>query len=324
MSLPYIYTDNNPLKYLHTAKLAAVEQRWASQLASFKFNIVYRSGKSNVCADALSRQTHGDTESATSTDVQEILCSKACSSSLPTPTQVVATQSHITMDTNDSTDTYPKSTADPTLLLPSYSRPELIELQQRDPTICSFLHFWRQAKKPTTAEKKALTPAVQTLLKQWPRVSEIDGLLYRTVIDQRECELAQLILPECLKEKVLSSLHNEMGHQGLERTTLLARSRFYWPGMHSDIEDWIKKCERCVLAKMPQPRIRAPMGHLTASQPLELLAIDFTLLEPSSDGRENVLVMTDVFTKFSLAIPTRDQKATTVARVLVKEWFQKY
>ena len=102
-------------------------------------------------------------------------------------------------------------------------------------------------------------------------MSEVDGLLYWTVIGQRECELPQLILPECLKEKVLSSLHNEMGHQGLERTTLLARSRFYWPGMHSDIEDWIKKCERCVLAKMPQPRIRAPMGHITASQPLELL-----------------------------------------------------
>ena len=34
--------------------------------------------------------------------------------------------------------------------------------------------------------------------------------------------------------------------------------------------------------------------------------------------------MTDVFTKFSHAVATKDQKATTVAKVLVKEWFQKY
>jgi hypothetical protein len=45
--------------------------------------------------------------------------------------------------------------------------------------------------------------------------------------------------------------------------------------------------------------------------------MDFTILEKSSDGRENVLVLTDVFTKFTHAIPTRDQKATTVAKVLV-------
>ncbi|CAC5383311.1 unnamed protein product [Mytilus coruscus] len=58
-------------------------------------------------------------------------------------------------------------------------------------------------------------------------------------------------------------------------------------------------------------------------KPLDILAMDFTVLEKSSDGRENVLVLTDVFTKFTQAIPTRDQKATTVAKVLVKDWFLK-
>ena len=46
-----IYTDNNPLKYLQTAKLGAVEQHWATELAYFTFTIIYRSGKSNTNAD---------------------------------------------------------------------------------------------------------------------------------------------------------------------------------------------------------------------------------------------------------------------------------
>ena len=59
------------------------------------------------------------------------------------------------------------------------------------------------------------------------------------------------------------------------------------------------------------------MGKLLATKPLEILAIDFTILEPATDGRENVLVMTDVFTKFTCAVPTRDQKSITTAKVLV-------
>ncbi|VDI19544.1 Hypothetical predicted protein [Mytilus galloprovincialis] len=51
--------------------------------------------------------------------------------------------------------------------------------------------------------------------------------------------------------------------------------------------------------------------------------MDFTVLEKSSDGRENVLVLTDMFTKFTQSFPTRDQKATTVAKVLVEDWFLK-
>lgn len=63
------------------------------------------------------------------------------------------------------------------------------------------------------------------------------------------------------------------------------------------------------------------MGHLLASRPNQILAMDFTCLEPATDGRENVLILTDVFSKYTQAIATRDQKATTVARVLVHEWF---
>ena len=51
-----ILTDNNPLSHLHTAKLGATEQRWASQLASLNFTLRYRPGKNNQNADALSRQ----------------------------------------------------------------------------------------------------------------------------------------------------------------------------------------------------------------------------------------------------------------------------
>ena len=50
-----VYTDNNPLAYIQTSKLGASQIHWLIELALFDFNIIYRLGKSNQAADALSR-----------------------------------------------------------------------------------------------------------------------------------------------------------------------------------------------------------------------------------------------------------------------------
>ena len=81
----------------------------------------------------------------------------------------------------------------------------------------------------------------------------------------------------------------------------------------------------CALAKRQPHKLHTPLGRLMGAQPLGVVAMDFTMLEPSSDGRENVLVITDdVFNKFTIAVPTRNQRVVTVANVLVKEWFNRY
>lgn len=51
-----VWTDNNPLSYLNTAKLGATEHRWVAELAVFDYTVRYRPGRSNQNADALSRQ----------------------------------------------------------------------------------------------------------------------------------------------------------------------------------------------------------------------------------------------------------------------------
>ena len=65
------------------------------------------------------------------------------------------------------------------------------------------------------------------------------------------------------------------------------------------------------------------MSHLLATRPLQIVAIDFTVLEISKD-QENVLVMTDVFTKLNKAVATRDKRASTVALCLIQKWFHHY
>ena len=51
-----VYMDNNPLVYIKTSKLGAAQIRWLSELALYDFDIVYRTTKSTLVADALSRR----------------------------------------------------------------------------------------------------------------------------------------------------------------------------------------------------------------------------------------------------------------------------
>ena len=49
-----VFTDNNPLCYIKSSKLGATQIRWLSELVLYNLDIVYRTGKSNLVADALS------------------------------------------------------------------------------------------------------------------------------------------------------------------------------------------------------------------------------------------------------------------------------
>ena len=301
-----VYTDNNPLSYLSTAKLGALEQRWAAQLSAFDFTMKYRPGHANGNADALSRQ-YEPTHPTTS----EVL----------RPGTALPDQIRLNIGEREAAQVIQATTS----AFPMFSDTDLAALQEADPTISAFLSFWVRGKEPDHQERQRLPRPVWDLFRQKDRMVRHQGVLYRCSFrpDGGE-EERRLVLPEGMRNEVLHQLHQGQGHQGVERTTELVKQRCYWPGMAADIQKWCHHCERCVLAKAVQPRVRATMGHLMASRPREVLAIDFTCLEPARDGRENVLIITDVFSKFTQAIPTRDQRANTVARVLVNDWFYRF
>ena len=308
-----ILTDNNPLTHLQTAKLGAIEQRWYADLANFDFDIKYRPGKTNP-ADGLSRIPPEPPSSALpGTRVPahlacalEVWCEQVDAGDTSTPAD------HVNVPTPSVTD---KDTLGTTL--PHRTKEELACLQMEDTAISSILHTW-----PDPPTSRNILPEAKKLAKQLPRLELIDGILYRRVNDPHLGPLQQLVLPASLRPDVLSSLHDDMGHQGIHRTTSLLQQRVYWPGMHAEVDAYIAKCHRCQMKS--DSRKKPPMRHLLASRPLEVLAVDFTVLEKGLHGFENVLVMTDVFTKFSQAIPTPDQKAPTVARILIREWFVRF
>lgn len=66
------------------------------------------------------------------------------------------------------------------------------------------------------------------------------------------------------------------------------------------------------------------MNQIISQGPLDLVCIDFLSLEPDSQGHANILVVTDHFTRYAQAFPAKDQKATTVAKILCERYFVHY
>ena len=209
-------------------------------------------------------------------------------------------------------------------LFDSITPKEMAEFQHQDNQIAPIFTYVKQDQKPS----KKVTYQIRSKLApklalQWDRLILKQGVLHRLYIFN-EMEYHQLVLPQRYHRKVLTALHDHMGHQGIDRTLDLLRERVYWPSMAKDAQDWVTNCRHCQIARGDYNQPKPKIGHLEAHNPLDLVCLDFTKIDPSKTGKENVLVITDAFTKFSLAVCTPNQTAKTVAKILVEKWFHVY
>ena len=133
-----------------------------------------------------------------------------------------------------------------------------------------------------------------------------------------------MILPLKYQVQVLQMLHDCQGHQGIDRTIALCREWFYWNTMYRDIAQYVMDCPQCQVAKGPYVGPRTQLGSIITNGPLDLLCVDFTTMDPLWGGKQNVLVLTDAFSKFSQAFVTPNQKALTMAKIIVDKWFYVY
>ncbi|KAJ8004302.1 hypothetical protein DPEC_G00157720 [Dallia pectoralis] len=341
-----VVTDNNPLTYiLKSAKLDPTSYRWLAALSTFNFNLKYRAGKSNQDADGLSRRPHDalpeDHASLEERERIKQFASHHLSSyldqrNLPADTVTVLCSRHLLGETDDGLpsitlveslaltaeavpDIYGEAEELGCSTIPTYSKTDLQQHQRSDPVIGQVVDLLESGIEtnliPDSLELKLM-------LKEWKRLELRNGLLYRTRKTEGDTTY-QLVVPKSLKSTILTCLHEDMGHMGLDRSLDLVRSRFYWPKMALDVQNKIKACGRCVRRKTP-PEKAAPLVNIQTTHPMELVCMDYLSLEPDSSNTKDILVITDHFTKYAVAIPTKDQKATTVAKCLWEQFLVHY
>ena len=124
-------------------------------------------------------------------------------------------------------------------------------------------------------------------------------------------------------QALLTQFHasNIGGHEGVLKTFKRMSREVYWPGMRSDINEFIKACEICQRNKYST---LSPVGLLSPLPiPLQVwsdISLDFVEGLPISKGYDVILVVVDRLTKYAHFVPLKHPfTAKTVADVFVKE-----
>lgn len=307
-----VRTDNNPLTYITTtAKLDATGHRWLSPLSNYNFDIEYRPGKKNADERSLTCVLKNDSIKA------------ICQSLILVDYGVMCNESFIANADGDhvTSNTVPNS-QDP---LPTLDPKTLCKLQEEDRVIGKVKSYLRKERKPTKKDVKNEDKDVRRVLRLWDQLVIQNGVLYRQGRTGPQGEkVLQLLIPASLKDTALTGIHNNAGHFSTARSLDLARSRFYWPGMATEVERWVKTCKECVINKAPQPLRAAPLVNIKTTEPMELVCMDYLKLDKCKGGYENILVITDHFTKYAQAIPTSNQTAKTTAKALFDKFIVHY
>ena len=197
------------------------------------------------------------------------------------------------------------------------------QVQEAEPVLSIIIARLREGTLEQDRSKMIDSPELSQYRREWNNLVLKKGILYRwTRPRESEGTLLQLVLPTAQREVALRGCYDEVGHLGLEHMLDLTCDRFFWPHMTAQAMEHIGKCHLCLAFKARQPK--APLKNIVATYPLELVHLDYLCLEPGKGLEENVLVITDHFTRYTQAYVTRSQTAQMTAKTLWDKFIVHY
>ena len=209
-------------------------------------------------------------------------------------------------------------------LPPKWTAEEFRESQLKDQNVGPILR-WKEASntRPDWKDISSESCEMKTLWTAYGRLGIEQGLLVRYFIDPDGNKMAQLIVPEILRKEILYLGHDipTSGHLATERMVERLKRNFYWPKMTESVARYVQQCDKCTARKTPKGTKHAPLGvHLTG-EPMERISMDILGPLPTTDNQNRfVLVICDLFTKWTESFPLQNQEATTIATTFVNEF----
>ena len=140
-------------------------------------------------------------------------------------------------------------------------------------------------------------------------------------------ESAVLAIPEICIDKIIALYHTSLftGHQGIVKTNLMMRDKFFIPTLMHYLRSFIKGCHICQLSrsdKLPTRQLQ-PRIYLNY-RPLSKLSMDLKVMPKSQKGHKFILCIIDEMTNYLITIPIHHERSEEVGEALLEHVISKF
>jgi RNase H-like domain found in reverse transcriptase/Reverse transcriptase (RNA-dependent DNA polymerase)/Integrase zinc binding domain/Integrase core domain/Zinc knuckle len=297
----YVQTDHRALQWIRNTKETTGRlARWALTLQEYDFDIIYKKGKLNANADALSRLVPA-------LDQKQI-----GENNKPVSHMVMALKSTPTCKVLTSTVAVRFATK-----------------QKDDP---SWANIYRYSEKPDVPILGLSKAQYDELKQECTHYVLVDEVLHHIYFSNNRASDDGVILQICVPGSMISDILYELhdaefsGHLLAHKTYLKALNRYWWPGMYSTIEKYCKSCEVCMRRKQTYRKQQLPMmspqvDMVNKYGAMQCIAYDVIGPLPTARGRKSlILTIVDHYTRYGQAYPLSKQTTHNIVQVLVDKW----
>ena len=288
-----VITDHSAVKsVLETPGSNGKHARWWLKVFGCgigQVKIVYRPGRENVQADALSRNPVSSadegqvdieahvmqTSAPQDTDISELL-------DMPPQQETVVDNFHLE--------------------------------QRKDHKLRELCDYLERGLLPESSQRD-----VQQLVGKAMHFTIVDHVFY--FVDYQSGNRKRAAVPVHLQEQILLENHGGTmaGHFSGQRLYNAVSRRWWWDTLYHDSFEFSKNCAECAVVSGYGRRNRPPLHPIPVQRPFQILGVDIMELPVTEKGNRYVIVFQDFLTKWPMVFPVPDQKAIRIARLLAEE-----
>ena len=180
--------------------------------------------------------------------------------------------------------------------------------------------FLSQNKLPS---KRSAIKKVKTLAESFVL---LDSLIFKLVMTPDK-EAAVLAIPEICIDKIIALYHTSLftGHQGVVKTYLTMKDKFFIPNLMHYLRSFIKGCNICQLSrsdKLPTRQLQ-PQIYLNYRL-MSKLSMDLKVMPRSQKGHKFILCIIDEMRNYLIMVPIYHSRSEEVGEALIEHVISKF